>query len=390
MTETEQIEKITGIFSIELPNTVKSNIIVLFRDNNPDNWEKSNLAYVFRTPQECPFYPGYYYIAGFSRYVINFEGELITVKTGMRKKWITVKGKSGQKNITGGYKVSWGKPDNGDKINIARHRAMCLAFKPPAVHPGELHVNHENGIPGDDRLDNLEWMTPSANVQHAYNSGLYPNKVRPITAQNWITGVTIDFPTIQAACNELNFEHTLITGRLLRFNGIKYPDGWRFKDRNKSWAVLNEYVGQSVQHVSVMARDIFLNRVLIFHTINDAARELNIHPGAIRQQCVGKVMTPLRGYNFRLLEGFEGWPVYSDKHLKIFKDNPIYPGDGIEVYDVETNDHLFFTSAQECATHFNISPITASKLARYEGTRDKRYKFKLFRIRDVNIGPLTE
>lgn len=69
---------------------------------------------------------------------------------------------------------------------------------------------------------------------------------------------------------------------------------------------------------------------------------------------------------------------------------PFYPGDGIEVYDVETNDHLFFTSAQECATHFNISPITASKLARYEGTRDKRYKFKLFRIKDVNIGPLTE
>ena len=129
---------------------------------------------------------------------------------------------------------------------------------------------------------------------------------------------------------------------------------------------------------------------MIFNTINDAARELSIHPGAIRQQCVDKIMTPLRGYNFRLLEGFEGWPVYSDKHLKIFKDNPIYPGDGIEVYDVETNDHLFFTSAKECATHFNISPITASKLARYEGTRDKRYKFKLFRIKDVNIGPLTE
>ena len=50
------------------------------------------------------------------------------------------------------------------------HRLVAEAFL-GGKHPG-LQVNHKNGIKDDNRLINLEWVTGSENVKHAYDTGL--------------------------------------------------------------------------------------------------------------------------------------------------------------------------------------------------------------------------
>lgn len=62
-------------------------------------------------------------------------------------------------------------------INV--HRLVCLAFIKNTFCKGD--VNHKNGIKSDNNVDNLEWLTRSENVKHAFDNGLnYVSEVRKL------------------------------------------------------------------------------------------------------------------------------------------------------------------------------------------------------------------
>lgn len=351
-------------------------------DGDENNWDARNVTYRFKGgPLECPFYPGYYYIPGYSKYVINRDGDFLTVKTGKFRKWTdTVPAKE---SIRGGYKATTLTSDGGYSRSLGRHRAIALTFLDYDFHPDSRIINHKNGIGGDDRIDNLEWTTYSENVKHAYELGLYSNRTAAVDALNWKTGEAISFPSIQKCSEYTGFKHASISSRLHHGNHRRYEDGWRFKRADQQWLALNEFVDQRVTDRRVTARQLETGRIFVFQSIGECSRITGVHHGAIYTHCLTKVMTPLHGWNFRFLDEFSGWPKYSEKQIEIFKDYPFRPGDGIDVHDLETNETLFFTSAQKAADHFGISPITVSKLARYEGVRQKRYKFTLVKIREA-------
>lgn len=61
----------------------------------------------------------------------------------------------------------------GIRATMSVHRIIAETF---LANPEEkAHVNHKDGDPLNNKVDNLEWATPSENQKHAYVTGLRKN-----------------------------------------------------------------------------------------------------------------------------------------------------------------------------------------------------------------------
>src|SRR3990167_5337944 len=58
----------------------------------------------------------------------------------------------------------------GKRRLVMLHRLVAIAFL-GAIPPG-LEINHRNGVKEDCRLENLQFVTRSGNMLHAYSTGL--------------------------------------------------------------------------------------------------------------------------------------------------------------------------------------------------------------------------
>jgi len=80
-----------------------------------------------------------------------------------------------QLSNAGYLRVQLSRDDKYIKYSV--HRLVLMTFKPTQI---KLETNHINGNKTDNRLSNLEWVTPSQNIKHAYK-----NKLRTaVTGEN--------------------------------------------------------------------------------------------------------------------------------------------------------------------------------------------------------------
>lgn len=63
---------------------------------------------------------------------------------------------------------------NGKRKLISVHRLIAMTFLED--YETNLQVNHKNGIKTDNRVDNLEMVTPSENIRHSFENGLQKAK----------------------------------------------------------------------------------------------------------------------------------------------------------------------------------------------------------------------
>lgn len=190
-----------------LPLVYWEKLDVVFADGNRNNLDPANLVWKFPQGLGAETHNGFSYIPTFSRYLINKKGEV----------YDTVLRRFQNTQYNAGYYSYSLYPDMGKKTSLKRHRGMCLAFTDYPHNVDQLQINHINGVPGDDRLENLEWVTPSENKIHAINMGL-DKSGKPVRVSDLESGHTRTFPSMTAAIREIHklgdkFERTVSDDR---------------------------------------------------------------------------------------------------------------------------------------------------------------------------------
>lgn len=106
------------------------------------------------------------------------------------------------------------------------HRVVATMFIPKPESSEKLEVNHINGIKTDNRVENLEWVTPKENMKHAMEV-LCIRKYSPVLGR--FRKVRVDdkyeFSTFKACYKFLGFESVEQLSKLFRENDVIFYEG---------------------------------------------------------------------------------------------------------------------------------------------------------------------
>lgn len=191
-----------------LPECHWRSLSVGFVDGDRSNLHPGNLVWLYPLGGlECPDKPGFNYVPGFTRYVVSAEGELFCTKNKTFK--------NAYETEKGYWRFEDLSPDASDakSAKMRRHRMVALAWLQYTPDVDILHVNHKDGIKGNDELPNLEWVTASGNVQHAKSMELIaPSK--PVLVRNTITGEITRYLCVRDCGKAFRVPYTYIRNRL--------------------------------------------------------------------------------------------------------------------------------------------------------------------------------
>ena len=114
----------------------------------------------------------------YSHLYISEAGEIFSIKSNKILKTF--------QNKTGYLVLSTKLNGRNSKAILLRvHRLVAETYLPnPKNKP---FINHKDGIKTNNQISNLEWVTSSENVKHAYNIGLMKSKAQYDNSQCKVT-----------------------------------------------------------------------------------------------------------------------------------------------------------------------------------------------------------
>lgn len=163
----------------------------------------------FKKPIEAREYPGFRYIPGFTKYLVNEYGDVISTRNA---EFLS------QHVSSVGYLSVRITCDTGASIIASVHTLVSLAWCEYGDDICSLMVDHLNGDKNDNYFENLEWVTQGENNRRAHIHGLRNKRHRRVFCKDLVTNETNEFDCPASVAKHLKVRNSAIFEYLNRIN----------------------------------------------------------------------------------------------------------------------------------------------------------------------------
>lgn len=306
-----------------IPEYLYSKVKAFTIDGNKENLFVENIGYRFEGGKlGLPDRNGFYYIPGYPLCAINSSGQLLYIPQNTIRTWYISKPYE-KKNIKGGYYVTNVPFTKGCNVNISRHRALCLVFKEYPDNADAMVVNHIDGVPGNDDLDNLEWITRSENNVHAYQNNLKDQQM-PVLTRHVITGEITEYYSIAEAARQMGYatDETIRQRIVTSEFGKVFSDGTQIKLKNdkRDWLIPDDpeaalAKASDFMGTKITSRNCLTLEVREHDSILGASKFTDVKAETIRFRIGKNDKSPLFGYQFKRTDDKEPFPSFTSEDL---------------------------------------------------------------------------
>lgn len=203
------------------------------------------------------------------------------------------------------------------------HRLVATTFI-PNTDSKKIFVNHIDGDKQNNRVSNLEWVTPSENCTHAYQTGLRPDN-KHVLAKNIDTGEILEFKTIWECGRHFKTNggtiHRILNKPQIRPFKLKYDltlKGNEFNGFTKDDVVMLEEKGTNRLVIAINKDD--ENDSIIFSNNKVAAAKFGSSPALINWYIccngAGEFKNLYKGYRWYYLRDYSKTREQTDKLIE--------------------------------------------------------------------------
>lgn len=269
---------------------------VLFKDGNPTNVHADNT--VLKYPEnglEHPVLKGYFYIPGYSNYVIDKDYKVFSlINRSFKENAFNHRGYSSMSALRdGGFSFNTSKDNRMAGLNL--HRAAALTFIPYPSNVEEMDVDHIYNDPSKSGIENLQWLSKKENVSKVHvDSKLRAtellehrqNKVhtnaKTVYVKDLVSGEIKEYLTLHKAAEEMKCNNNALRQAIRGIDEGKLTQG-RYQVSYDNYFPLTTTTGKRIvvapdytKGRPTVVKNVTTGQITVFKTAMEAVREYGL------------------------------------------------------------------------------------------------------------------
>lgn len=321
-------------------------------------------------PIESLVYLGFYHVPICDWVVISPEGRVIDTLTGTELR-IALPNGDGQ----------YPRVDIPSFRSVSLHRLLGYTFLKYNGDPELLQINHIDGDKLNYALSNLEWVSVSENVLHAYQTGLRSDN-RPVRVKHLITNKEQSFYSLQSAARFFECNgHAIHKYLNNRDDYYPFQSFWNMIYEGEDWRALTIADVGKIRKGRPKPVVIVTNVVTIYESAQHCANELDVSVALVASWISGRRSSVNRGIEAYYLHEYQNSlddAIYLEEDKSHYKERsaPKRKPVAIRVTDIVNGEIVNWVSTEAFANSLGVKKNTIQKAVLVNNGRWKQFNIE--------------